>query len=110
METLTKLKKFDAVLRMTRFATKHKGDDKKRMSKKNMKILQSMIFFISTVGIILCLIVYLWVYTEIDETLLTIEIQNSTAEELQNVIHELSNQIESLIDTISRKCREILKA
>ena len=34
METLTKLKKFDAVLRMTRFATKHKGDDKKRMSKK----------------------------------------------------------------------------
>ena len=33
METLTKLKKFDGVLRMTR-TTKHKGDDKKRMSKK----------------------------------------------------------------------------
>ena len=84
---------------------------KKRMSKKYMKILQSMIFFISTVGIILCLIVYLWVYTEIDETLLAIEIQNSTAEELQNVIHELNNQIESLkrADIIAKRAENELK-
>ena len=84
---------------------------KKRMSKKNMKILQSMIFFISTVGIILCLIVYLWVYTEIDETLLAIEIQNSTAEELQNVIYELNNQIESLkrADVIAKRAENELK-
>ena len=81
------------------------------MSKKNMKILQSMIFFISTVGIILCLIVYLWVYTEIDETLLAIEIQNSTAEEIQNVIHELNNQIESLkrADIIAKRAGDELK-
>ena len=81
------------------------------MSKKNMKILQSMIFFISTVGIILCLIVYLWVYTEIDETLLAIEIQNSTAEELQNVIYELNNQIESLkrADVIAKRAENELK-
>ena len=84
---------------------------KKRMSKKYMKILQSMIFFISTVGIILCLIVYLWVYTEIDETLLAIEIQNSTAEEIQNVIHELNNQIESLkrADIIAKRAEDELK-
>ena len=84
---------------------------KKRMSKKNMKILQSMIFFISTVGIISCLIVYLWVYTEIDETLLAIEIQNSTAEELQNVIYELNNQIESLkrADVIAKRAENELK-
>ena len=84
---------------------------KKRMSKKTMKILQSMIFFISTVGIILCLIVYLWVYTEIDETLLAIEIQNSTAEELQNVIYELNNQIESLkrADVIAKRAENELK-
>ena len=76
-----------------------------------MKILQSMIFFISTVGIILCLIVYLWVYTEIDETLLAIEIQNSTAEELQNVIYELNNQIESLkrADVIAKRAENELK-
>ena len=34
METLTELKKFDAVLRMSRFSTKCKGNDKKRLSKK----------------------------------------------------------------------------
>ena len=34
MKTLTELKKFDAVLRMSRFSTKCKGNDKKRLSKK----------------------------------------------------------------------------
>ena len=84
---------------------------KKRMSKRALNILQSMIFFISTISIILCLIVYLWVYTEIDETLLAIEIQNSTAEELQNVIHELNNQIESLkrADIIAKRAEDDLK-
>ena len=84
---------------------------KKRMSKRALNILQSIIFFISTISIILCLIVYLWVYTEIDETLLAIEIQNSTAEELQNVIHELNNQIESLkrADVIAKRAENELK-
>ena len=84
---------------------------KKRMSKRALNILQSIIFFISTISIILCLIVYLWVYTEIDETLLAIEIQNSTAEELQNVIHELNNQIESLkrADIIAKRAGDELK-
>ena len=84
---------------------------KKRMSKRALNILNSIIFFISTTSIIICLIVYLWVYTEIDETLLAIEIQNSTAEELQNVIHELNNQIESLkrADVIAKRAREELK-
>ena len=34
MDTVSELKKFDAVLRMTRFSTKRKGNDKKRISKK----------------------------------------------------------------------------
>ncbi len=34
METISELKKFDAVLRMSRFSTKRKGNDKKRLSKK----------------------------------------------------------------------------
>ncbi len=34
MKTLTELKKLDAVLRMSRFSTKRKGNDKKRLSKK----------------------------------------------------------------------------
>ena len=54
---------------------------------------------------------YLWVYTEIDETLLVIEIQNSTAKELQNGIHELNSQIESMsrADVIAKKAQDELK-
>ena len=59
---------------------------RKRISKKTRDVIQSLIFFTSTMAIISCLIMYLWVYTEIDETLLAIEIQNSTAKELQNGI------------------------
>jgi len=33
MKTLSELKKFDAVLRMTRFSTKRKGNEKKRRNK-----------------------------------------------------------------------------
>jgi cell division protein FtsB len=64
----------------------------------------------STLGIISCLIIYLWVYTEIDETLLAIEIQNSTANELQNEVNELQSIIESLSrpDVIARKAQKEL--
>ena len=81
------------------------------MSKKAINILQSIIFFLSSVTIISCLIVYLWVYTEIDETLLAIEIQNSTADELRNVIDELNNEIESLerADVIAKRAQNELK-
>ena len=84
---------------------------KKRMSKKAFNILQSLIFFFSTITIISCLIVYLWVYTEIDETLLAIEIQSSTAEELKNIIDELKNDIESLErgDVIAKRAQNELK-
>ena len=84
---------------------------KKRMSKKAINILQSIIFFFSTITIISCLIVYLWVYTEIDETLLAIEIQSSTAEELKNIIDELKNDIESLerADVIAKRAQNELK-
>ena len=34
MITLSELKKHDAILRMSRFSTKRKGNDKKRLSKK----------------------------------------------------------------------------
>ena len=40
---------------------------KKRISKKTMNIIHSLIFFISTFALISCLIMYLWVYTEVDE-------------------------------------------
>ena len=81
------------------------------MSKKNQNLLQSIIFFGSTILVISCLILYLWVYTEIDETLLFIEIQTSTVRQLENEIYEIKNSIESLnrADAIAKKAREELK-
>ena len=84
---------------------------KKRLSKKTKNAIQSAVFFTSTFAIISCLIIYLWVYTEIDETILAIEIQNSTAVELQNTNHKLKSDIESLsrADVIAKKAIDDLK-
>ncbi len=84
---------------------------KKRISTKTMNIIHSIVFFTSTLAFISCLIIYLWVYTEIDETILSIEIQKSTAEELQNTIEKLKSNIETLsrADVIAKKARTDLK-
>ena len=84
---------------------------RKRMSKKTQNLFQSIIFFGSTILVISCLITYLWVYTEIDETLLFIEIQTSTVRELKNEIYELKNSIESLnrADAIAKRAKKELK-
>ena len=80
---------------------------RKRISKKTQNLFQSIIFFGSTILVI----TYLWVYTEIDETLLFIEIQTSTVRELKNEIYELKNSIESLnrADAIAKRAKEELK-
>ena len=84
---------------------------KRRISKKTKNIIHSLFFFTSTIVLITCLIIYLWVYTEIDETILSIEIQNTTVEELQNTIGKLKSDIESLsrADVIAEKARNDLK-
>ena len=78
---------------------------RKRISKKNQGLIQSFIFFLSTALTIIGLIIYLWVYTEIDEAVLAIDIQKSTANELKNEIDELDSIIESLkrADIISER-------
>ena len=81
------------------------------MSKKTQNLFQSIIFFGTTILVISCLITYLWVYTENDETLLFIEIQTSTVQELKNEIYELKNSIESLnrADAIAKRAKKELK-
>ena len=68
-------------------------------------MIQSLLFFTTTILTICGLIAYLWVYTEIDESVLSIEIQRSTANELKNEIEELDSVIESLkrADVISER-------
>ena len=67
-----------------------------RRSIKYGNFIQGFLFFICTVGSIVCLIFYLWVFKEIDESFLAIEIQNTTARELKNEIDEIKNKIEKL--------------
>lgn len=83
---------------------------RKRKSKKVQNIFQSIIFFGSTISVISCLIIYLWVYTEIDETLLYTEIQTATVKELENEIYEIKNSIESLnrADAIAKRAKREL--
>ena len=83
---------------------------RKRRSIKNGNFIQGVIFFICTIGSIICLIFYLWVFKEIDESLLAIKIQNTTARELKNEIDEIKNIIEKLSrsDIITTRARKEL--
>ena len=52
----------------------------------------------------------MWVYTEIDETLLFTEIQTATVKELENEIYEIKSSIESLnrADAIAKRAKREL--
>ena len=67
---------------------------RKRRSKRIRDLIQGFLFFLSTIGTISCLILYLWVFKEIDESLLAIEIQATTARELSNEVNELTSKID----------------
>ena len=69
---------------------------RKRRSTRIRDLIQGFLFFLSTIGTISCLILYLWVFKEIDESLLAIEIQATTARELSNEVSELTSKIDHL--------------
>ena len=81
-----------------------------RRSIKTGNFMQGLLFFLFTIGSIVCLIVYLWIFKYIDESMLAIEIQNTTARELKNEIDELKNKIEKLSrsDVITYRAKEEL--
>ena len=81
---------------------------RKRRSKKSTEFLQTLLFFITTMLSISGLIVYLWVYTEIDETMLAIEVQNQVTKKLDNSLKELKMEVSNLsrsdrISSVARK-------
>lgn len=80
----------------------------KRRSKKQRDFLQTLLFFLTTFMSIVGLILYLWVYTEVDETLMAIDIHNQVAQEINNSIEELKMDIAALgrvdrLTTVARK-------
>jgi cell division protein FtsL len=80
---------------------------RKRRSKKNREFFQTLLFFSTTILSITGLIVYLWVYKEVDETMLAIEVQNQVSIELDNSVNELKMDITQLSrgDRISQVAR-----
>ena len=83
---------------------------RKRRSKKSSEFIQTLLFFMTTMLSISGLIIYLWVYTEIDETMLAIEVQNQVTKELDNSLKELKIEVLNLSrsDRISSVARNEL--
>ena len=81
--------------------------NKKRYSKKIQNIIDTMFFYIVTCLSIGGLVLYLWVYTEIDDSLYALDIQRETVEELMNDIHLLQSEIDALSrpDVIAKKAK-----
>ena len=79
--------------------------NKKRNSKKVQNIIDTLFFYVVTCLSIGGLVLYLWVYTEIDDSLYALDIQRETVEELMNNIHLLQSEIDALSrpDVIARK-------
>ncbi|MEC9006851.1 MAG: hypothetical protein VX731_01870, partial [Candidatus Neomarinimicrobiota bacterium] len=75
--------------------------------RKNNDLIQTVIFFSSSILSIAGLIIYLWIYTEIDQTVINIESQKQVSKELRNSLSELEIEISRLSrgDRISRVAR-----
>ena len=69
---------------------------KKRRSLKNKEFFESIIFFGSSILSIIGLIMYLWIYTEIDQNMLAINTQKKVKNELENNLNELKIEISQL--------------
>ena len=69
---------------------------RKRRSKANREFFQTLLFFLTTIISIGGLIAYLWVYTEVDENMLGIEVQTQVVKGLQNTVKELKMDIANL--------------
>ena len=87
-----------------------KKSKSRRKSLKRSSFYQGILFFFSTIGSIICLILYLWVFKEIDESILSIEIQNATARSLKNEIDVIKNELEKLsrADVITSRAKNEL--
>ena len=68
----------------------------KRNARKQKEFIQTLSFFGIAIASIVGLISYLWVYTEIDETVINIETQKQVSKELKNSLNELRKKYEQI--------------
>jgi cell division protein FtsB len=80
------------------------------MNLKQKNILSTMVFFLVMIAMIGGLVAYLWVYTEVDEALIALEIQRKTVIELTDEVKKIHSEIEYLkrVDVISKKAYQEL--
>lgn len=78
--------------------------------RKQRQLLHSIIPFTLVVVAISGLIAYLWIYSEVDETLKELEIQQSVVVELNDEINNLKDNIEYLlrVDILTSRAKDDL--
>ncbi|NOZ75821.1 MAG: hypothetical protein GXO90_10715 [FCB group bacterium] len=80
--------------------------------KKNQRkeIFRTLLFYLSSVGLIAALIAYLMIYTAIDESLVALGIQQTTLKELETEVSTLEARVDYLSrpDIIAMKARQEL--
>lgn len=78
--------------------------------RKQRQLLRSIIPFALVVVAISGLIAYLWIYSEVDETLKELEIQQSAVVELNDEINNLKDNIEYLlrVDVLTSRAKNDL--
>jgi len=81
---------------------------KKRRSKKIQNIIDTLFFYLITSVALGGLVIYLWVYTEIDDSLYALDIQNKTVQRLSDDIQSVKSKIDALSkpDVISQRAKE----
>jgi len=81
---------------------------KKRKSKHIRNLVDTLFFYLVTFLSFGGLVLYLWVFTEIDDSLFALDIQKKTVEELMDEIYILQSEIDALSkpDVIAKKAQE----
>lgn len=79
--------------------------------RKQRQFIRSIIPFIVVVVAISGLITYLWIYSEVDETLKELEVQQSAVVELNDEISNLKDNIEYLlrVDILTSRAKNDLR-
>lgn len=82
----------------------------KTNSRKQLQFFRSTIPFLVIIIAISGLIAYLWIYSDVDETLKELEIQQTTLAELNEEISNLEDDIEyfTRVDVLTSKARRNL--
>ncbi|RMF07824.1 MAG: hypothetical protein D6762_06820 [Candidatus Neomarinimicrobiota bacterium] len=81
---------------------------KRRLRRK--ELFRTLLIYLASIGMVAVLIVYLMIYTAIDESLVALNLQKSTLKELETEVTRLQAKVDFLSrpDIIAQKARQEL--